>query len=221
MKKKPLVSHWKQLHKKHIAFLMSLKEKHWLWRVLAIGVTFGVFVGVLFFGYVLITLPDITDLNSLEAVQSSEIYDRNGKLLYTIQGDENRINVSLDQIAQQAVDAVLAIEDDQFYHHFGIDIPAIMKALCHEMLLCPTARGGSTLTQQFIKNTFLTNDRRYTRKAREIVAAILLERRYSKDEILQFYLNRIPYGSSIYGIERAANRFLIKALRILIWPKRQ
>jgi penicillin-binding protein 1A len=146
------------------------------------------------------SLPDVNNIKNLAAAQSSAIYDREGNLLYTIHGEENRENVSLKDIAPDAVSAVLAIEDDRFYKHGGVDFGALLMAVCHEAHICPTPRGGSTITQQFIKNAFLSSERTYTRKLKEILLALKLESKYSKDEILEMYLNRIPYGSSVYGI---------------------
>ena len=144
------------------------------------------------------------------AAQSSVILDRNGQVLYTIHGDENREIIPFDSISEYAPLAAMAIEDDEFYEHPGIDIAAIMKAVCSELRLCSQARGGSTITQQFIKNAFLSSERSYTRKAKEILLALQLESKYEKDEIMNMYLNRIPYGSNIYGVEVASKTFFDK-----------
>ncbi len=130
-------------------------------------------------------------------------------MLYSIHGDENRENVPLDQISPYASKAVMAIEDDQFYEHMGIDIPAIGKAFLAELGL-GNARGGSTLTQQYIKNAFLSSERTYSRKLKEIILSLQLESKYDKDQIMEFYLNRIPYGASIYGVEVASKTFFDK-----------
>jgi len=180
-------------------------------RGLALGIGgFVVFVALLVVIFIFPSLPNIDNLQTLAAAQSSQIFDREGNLLYTIHGEENRKVVPLKDISQSAIDAVLAIEDDRFYDHGGVDFGAIIKAVCHEVHLCATPRGGSTITQQFIKNAFLSPERTYTRKIKEIILALQLEGKYSKDEILELYLNRIPYGSSVYGIEQAANIFFGK-----------
>ncbi|MBI5421656.1 penicillin-binding protein, partial [Candidatus Peregrinibacteria bacterium] len=161
------------------------------------------------------TLPDVRDLKGIAAAQSSTIFDREGNPLYVIHGEENRKNVELKNISPSAISASLAIEDDGFYKHGGVDFGAILMAVCHEVRLCPTARGGSTITQQFIKNAYLSSERTYSRKLKEILLALKLESSYTKDEILGMYLNRIPYGSSIYGIERAAETFFGKSSKDL------
>ncbi|MFH0837985.1 MAG: biosynthetic peptidoglycan transglycosylase, partial [Patescibacteria group bacterium] len=159
---------------------------------------------------VIITLPNIDNIRNLVAAQSSLILDRNGEVLYAIHGDENRKIVPFDKISPYAAKAVMAIEDDQFYEHHGVDFKAILVAVCGELHICNTARGGSTITQQFVKNAFLSAERTYTRKAKEIILALQLEGRYSKDEIMEMYLNRIPYGANIYGVEVASQIFFGK-----------
>lgn len=167
------------------------------------------FVAIVIF-YAIVTLPNIDNIHNLVAAQSSVIMDRNGVVLYTIHGDENREIVPLSQISPYVPKAVMAIEDDQFYKHHGIDVGAIMKAICSEVHLCSQPRGGSTITQQYVKNTFLSSERTYIRKLKEIILALELESKYSKDEIMAMYLNRIPYGASVYGVEVAAQTFFGK-----------
>ncbi|MBN2096095.1 penicillin-binding protein [Candidatus Peregrinibacteria bacterium] len=208
MKKKDFLNLWLRL--KHEA--AGAKEKprrilkwiKWLFVAFVVGCTA---IGVIVLLMVLPNLPDIDNIHNLVAAQSSAIYDREGNLLYTIHGEENRESIALADVPQYAIDAVLAIEDDRFYEHGGVDFLAVMKAVCHEVHICSTPRGGSTITQQFIKNAFLSSERTYTRKLKEIIMALQLESRFTKDEILEMYLNRIPYGSSVYGIERAAKAF--------------
>lgn len=142
---------------------------------------------------------------------STLILDREGNLLYTIHGEENRKTLdSLDEIAPSVIDASLAIEDDEFYDHIGIDIPALLKAVASEFGI-GTPRGGSTITQQFVRNSFLSLEHSYTRKYREIMMSLILELKFSKDEILLMYLNEIPYGNNAYGIELAAERYFNKS----------
>ncbi len=179
------------------------------------GIIFFTLGAILVIVTILPSLPDINNIQNLVAAQSSAIHDREGNLLYTIHGEENRENIPLADVPQHAINAALAIEDDQFYEHGGVDFPAIIKAVCHEVHICSTPRGGSTITQQFIKNAFLSPERTYTRKLKEIIMALQLESRFTKDEILEMYLNRIPYGSSTYGIERAANAFFDKSAKDL------
>lgn len=223
MKKSPLIKSWLQI--KTLRNKISYKTKNsfsmWKWfkRLVILGVILvGMIFSWLFFIFIP-SLPDVLDVENLVAAQASEIYDRNGGLLYTIHGDENRKDVSIDVVSSYAIQAILAIEDDAFYEHMGIDLPAILKAVCAELKVCPKARGGSTITQQFIKNAVLTPERSYKRKLAEVVLAFRLEANFSKDKILEMYLNRIPYGSNVYGIERAANVFFDKPASELTLPE--
>lgn len=141
---------------------------------------------------------------------STLIMDREGNLLYTIHGEENRKSLeSLEAISPYLVDATLAIEDDGFYHHIGVDIPALLKAVISQFGI-GTPRGGSTITQQLVKNTILSPERSYIRKYREILISLVIEVKFSKDDILLMYLNEIPYGNNAYGIGLAAERFFDK-----------
>lgn len=195
---------------------MGLKKEpkkilKWIKRLVLAGIGLATAVFVIVLSIILPSLPDIDNIENLVASQSSTIHDKEGNLLYTIHGEENRENVPLEEISEAAIKAILAIEDDQFYEHSGVDYGAFMVAVCGELRICSGSRGGSTITQQFIKNAFLSSERTYTRKAKEMILALQLEARFGKDEILEMYLNRIPYGSSIYGIERASNAFFGKS----------
>lgn len=172
----------------------------------------GIFILMMLFVLFIVfpSLPNIDNIQNLVAAQSSLILDRDGNVLYTIHGDENRKIVSIDKISPYAAQAILAIEDDTFYDHLGIDIGAIFKAVCYEVHICSQPRGGSTITQQYVKNAFLSSERTYSRKLKEIILALKLENKYSKDEILEMYLNRIPYGSNIFGVEVASQKFFGK-----------
>jgi len=202
-------THHYQFGERHLTIVDIIK-----YAVIIFGGFVGFFFLVVLF-YIYPFLPQIDNLQNIVAAQSSVILDREGNVLYTIHGEENRKTVSLADIAANIVHATLAIEDDQFYNHPGIDIAAILKAACSQIHLCGTPRGGSTLTQQFVKNAFLSSERTYTRKIREIILALELERRYTKDQILEMYLNRIPYGSSIFGVEVAAQTFFGKPAKDL------
>jgi membrane peptidoglycan carboxypeptidase len=175
----------------------------------------GFLSGLIMLAVVIASLPNVDNPQNLVAAESSVIMDRNNKVLYTIHGDENRKIVSFENISPYAVQASMAIEDDQFYNHIGIDVWAIMKAMCHEVRVCPQARGGSTITQQFVKNAYLSPERTYTRKLKEILLSLQLESKFSKDEILEMYLNRIPYGSNLFGIEVASQAFFGKPAKEL------
>ncbi len=177
-------------------------------------VFFIISIPVVFVAFFNITknLPDPTTISTNEKIESTKIYDRTGKiLLYNIYGEEKRTIVSSEKINQFLKDATLAAEDDEFYLHKGIDFKSILSALIDDIRNPGQIRGGSTITQQLVKNSFLTSEKTLTRKIKEALLSLKLEKSYTKDEILTFYLNQIPYGSNAYGIESAAITFFNKS----------
>ncbi|MDO8573872.1 MAG: PBP1A family penicillin-binding protein [Candidatus Daviesbacteria bacterium] len=154
-------------------------------------------------------LPTPTKLTSYQQPLTTEIYDRNGELLYRLYKDRNRSLVKLAEIPPFLIQATLAIEDQNFYRHIGIDPPAILRALYHN-LRNESMEGASTITQQLIKNSLLTPEKTYARKLREIILSLWTERIYSKDQILQMYFNETPYGGSIMGIAAASQTYFGK-----------
>ncbi len=184
-------------------------QKTWRYGVLG-ALMMGGTAFLLSFVYFLALLFVFDPLTGIPK-DSTLIYDRTGEnLLYTIHGEENRKTISeLKEISPYLVDATLAIEDDAFYDHIGIDIPGLVKALLYQVGV-GTPRGGSTITQQFVRNGYLTLEKSYIRKYREIMMSLVLELKFSKDDILLMYLNEIPYGNNAYGIELAAERYFDK-----------
>jgi 1A family penicillin-binding protein len=180
------------------------------------GVIVLITVGI---GTIWVASLDIPDLSSFEErriAQSTKIYDRTGEvLLYDLHQDIRRTLVSFDDISHHVKNATVAIEDDQFYNHIGIDVRAIMRAAITNFTQGDLlgGQGGSTITQQVVKNTLLENEKRLTRKIKEAILAIKLERSMSKEAILETYLNESPYGGTIYGIEEAAQSFFNKSAR--------
>jgi penicillin-binding protein 1C len=155
-------------------------------------------------------LPNPNQLINREVAQSTKIYDRTGEnILYEIHGDEKRTLISLSDLPDYVKWAPIAIEDKNFYNHGGFSIWAMFRTAITDVLYHQSA-GGSTLTQQFIKNAVLTPEKSFTRKVKELVLAYRLEQRFSKDEILQMYLNEIPYGSNAYGVEAASEKYFGK-----------
>ncbi len=166
---------------------------------------FGIFV------YYSKDLPNPEKINKRFIPESTKIFDRTGKhLLYEIHGEEKRTVIKFKDIPTSVKYATISLEDQDFYFHHGIKISSIFRAALKDILHKGVAQGGSTITQQFIKNSILTNERTFTRKIKEIILAIEIEQKFSKDEILQMYLNEIPYGSNAYGIEAAAQTFFGK-----------
>lgn len=149
-------------------------------------------------------LPDPQNINSRSVAQSTKIFDRTGAhLLYEI-GEVKRTKITLGNISSHIRDATIAAEDDQFYQHHGLDFSGIIRGVILKPLSGQRVQGGSTITQQLIKNSILTPERTFQRKAKEAVLALELEQRFSKDQILEMYLNEIPYGSQAYGVEAAS-----------------
>ncbi|OGZ33580.1 MAG: hypothetical protein A2Y98_01440 [Candidatus Portnoybacteria bacterium RBG_19FT_COMBO_36_7] len=161
-------------------------------------------------------LPDPSRISERQITQSTKIYDRTGTvMLYDVHGEEKRTVVPFDQISQYLKNATVAVEDANFYNHSGLDFKGIARAVWGVLTGDRSAGGGSTITQQFIKKSMLTDARLYSRKIKEWILSLELEAKYSKDEILGFYLNQIPYGSNAYGIESAAQTFFGKSARDL------
>lgn len=157
-----------------------------------------------------IWLPDVSKLDNLKAAESTEIFDNSGKLLYTIHGDENRERVDYENISKYVIDATVAIEDSDFWNHKGFDLSGMAVGVLHELFGIGSPRGGSTITQQYVKNALLSPEHSYLRKLKELILAIRLERVYTKKEILGLYLNRIPYGNNSYGIQKASEVYFGK-----------
>ncbi len=137
---------------------------------------------------------------------STVILDRNGETLYDIYEDANRIPVSFVDIPQYCKDATIAVEDKEFYKHQGLSATGIVRALLSTIIF-RNVQGGSTLTQQLVKNVLLTNERTLPRKIKEAILAIQIERKYTKEQILQMYLNEAPYGGTAVGMESASQQY--------------
>ncbi len=176
------------------------------------AVTLSIFV----FFYYSRQLPDPNAWQDRKIIQSTKIYDREGKnLLYEIHGEEKRTVIPFNEIPQMVKEATVVAEDAEFYSHSGINIRGIIRAIWADIKGGTLVEGGSSITQQLIKNAYLSPERTLSRKIKELILSIALERRYSKDEILNFYLNQIPYGSNSYGIEAAAQTYFNKPAKEL------
>jgi 1A family penicillin-binding protein len=176
----------------------------------ALGCALFLFI---FFAWISRGLPDPNQLIDREVAQSTKIYDRTGEnILYEIHGDEKRTLVALNEIPENLKWATIDIEDKDFYKHGGFSLWAIFRTAVTNVLFGQKA-GGSTLTQQFIKNSVLTSEKSYVRKIKELILAYRVEKKFSKDEILQMYFNEIPYGSTSYGVEAASRRYFGKSVK--------
>lgn len=179
--------------------------------IVVVGFLLILFTAVIFFAT---QVPSPQDLSTREQVASTKIYDRDGELLYDIFQNYNRTPIKLSEIPEHVKQATIAIEDKDFYKHSGFSIPGIIRSV-FELVIHRRIQGGSTLTQQLVKNALLSGERTLPRKMKEFILAIQVERAYSKNQILEMYLNEIPYGGTAYGIEAAANLYFGKSAKDL------
>ncbi|MBI4598980.1 transglycosylase domain-containing protein [Candidatus Uhrbacteria bacterium] len=221
---------WKHLRRHSLlARLPKGAVKNGILVLVALGLG-GSIALLAFTAYVSRDLPDPNSLSERTIIQSTKIYDRTGQhLLYEIHGDENRTLVKLAEgfcqeegealetdpggIPLFAVQATIAAEDRRFCQHHGFSVKGILRAVFDN--LRGNRYGGSTLTQQLVKQAILSSEKNLTRKLKELVLSIEIERRYSKDQILQIYFNEIPYGSTNYGIQAASQSYFKKDVKDL------
>jgi len=188
---------------------------------------FGLVSTVVFFGLVAMIvgtifafivfardLPSPYKLTARDASLSTKIYDRKGKLLYDIYGDKNRALVKWKELPPYVKQATISMEDKDFYKHSGFSPAGILRSLIN-IFVFRNLQGGSTITQQVVKNTLLSPEQTVTRKIKEFILAIQVERKYNKDEILQIYLNEVPYGGTAWGVESAAQTYFAKEAKDL------
>lgn len=163
-----------------------------------------------------IHLPKPQDIGKVNFALTSHVYDRNGKLLFDFYKDQRRTPVNLNELPSYVAQATIAIEDKDFYNHNGVSlISGIARAFRETYLRNRGLQGGSTITQQLVKTALLSPERTLARKFKEIIIALETERLYSKDKILEMYLNQVPYGGSVYGIEEASRKFFGKSAQEL------
>src|SRR5215472_14076891 len=179
-------------------------------RTAVLLLLWAVTVGGGVFGYFALTLPDTSELTRAERRPSVTIRAADGSLLTTF-GDLFGQPLTLREMSPYLPKAVIATEDRRFYSHFGIDPLGLMRAAVADFTAGHVVQGGSTITQQLAKNLFLTPERSLTRKIRETLLAVWLERKFTKDQILEIYLNRVYLGAGTYGVDAAAHRYFNKS----------
>lgn len=197
----------KYLHKPKFSF-----QKFKKWSLYALIGFFLLIIGL--FAWYSKDLPTPGKIKARQIAESTKIYDRSGNILYDIFGKQKRTVIKFSGMPQDVKDAVVATEDQNFYHHHGVDFRGIFRAAIRT-ISGKRLEGGSTITQQFVKNALLSPERTITRKIKEVILALEIEALYSKEQILEFYLNEIPFGSNNYGIEAAATTFLGKKAKDL------
>ncbi len=160
-------------------------------------------------------LPSPYSIGKINYSLSSHIYDRNNTLLYEIYREQNRTPVTLKELPSFVAEATISIEDKDFYNHQGVAFFSGIIRAVKEMIINKNLQGGSTITQQLVKTALLSPERTITRKIKEVILALWTEKIYSKDKILEMYLNQVPYGGSSYGIEEAAQTYFGKKAKLL------
>ncbi len=165
-------------------------------------------------------IPDFNSFEDRKVVGSTKIYDKTGEvLLFDVHQDIKRTNISFENMGTNIKNATVAVEDSDFYTHNGIKVTSIVRAVLANFLKIGKTQGGSTITQQLVKNTLLTQKKTYARKIKEWVLAIKIEKVMPKEKILELYLNEAPYGGTIYGIEEAAKEYFGKNAADLTLPE--
>lgn len=201
--------------KKELAYFQIKFKKIKRWRInysLFGSLVFTIIFLLISYGiydFVFKDLPSVSDLSTQQQNLTTKILDRNGQVLYRIYEDENRTLVPLQAVSPDLINATIAIEDKNFYQHFGFSLAGIVRALFANAT-SEEIQGGSTITQQLVKSRLLSNERTLQRKLRELLLALVVEGAYEKDQILEMYLNTVPYGGSTYGIEEAAWQYFNK-----------
>jgi penicillin-binding protein 1C len=213
---KPAFEKIKKTNKRRITNLVISGKRNLLKifskRLLVIIILFFILVGGGFWLFWGVPLP--TMLIKTQVPVSTKLYDRNGKIIYEIYVDKRSTPVNIDELPKYVVEATIAIEDKDFYKHHGFSISGIMRA-AYNTIFKNKLQGGSTLTQQLVKNSLLTPERTVKRKLREFALTLVVEMIYSKNQILDLYLNQIPYGSTAYGIGSASELYFGKEARDL------
>ena len=176
-----------------------------------LGLLAGLFIimPILFIMLITKDLPTPENITR-NAKYSSSVLDRNNKVIYQIYEDKNIIPVTLDEISPDLINATIAIEDKNFYQHQGFSVWGIIRSLIKNIIFRRIEGGGSTLTQQLIKNSLLSTEQTIIRKVKELILAVELERRYTKDQILEMYLNQTPYGGTAWGVESSSQYYFAK-----------
>ncbi|MBN2884467.1 PBP1A family penicillin-binding protein [Patescibacteria group bacterium] len=207
---KPKADFWRNNHSPK---KKNLKLKHKLIVIVMLLAALGLLAAFILVAWASRDLPNPNQLINREVAQSTKIYDRSGEhILYEIHGEEKRTLINLEEVPDSVKNATISIEDKNFYKHGGFSIWAMVRTVITNVIYNRKA-GGSTLTQQFIKNAVLSSEKSYVRKIKEIILAQRIEKKFSKDEILQMYLNEIPYGSNTYGVEAASQKYFGKSVR--------
>jgi len=221
-KKKKTVKSRAPMWKRSLAWIGNLLWGNKWKRIVVMSLVFSVVLISAFWWLILKDLPSPNKLDNNPYDISTQIFDRNGNMLYEIYADQNRTPVEIEFLPDYLIQATVATEDKDFYKHQGLAVIGIIRAMGSNVkyLVCEAVpflsctanlQGGSTITQQLVKNTLLSPERTIQRKVKELILSLVIEGSYSKDEILEMYLNQIPYGGTAYGIESASQTYFGKS----------
>lgn len=184
----------------------------WFFVCLVYILLIGIIAGLLAFIYFAKDLPQPEFFSEIQVSQPTRLYDRTGKtLLYTL-GSASQENVDLEKMPKDLINAVIASEDANFYNHQGIDPNGILRSLRINFARKELGVGGSTITQQLIRTSLLSTEKTIPRKIKEIILSLELERRYTKDQIIEWYLNRVPYCHNMNGVQQASKTYFGKTV---------
>jgi penicillin-binding protein 1A len=185
-------------------------------KYMFIGLGILIMIPVIFLGYLIYTFEYETQkLIKYQPRLTTEVYDRNGHKIANLFSDEHRYYVSYSNIPPRLIEALLAIEDTMFFEHDGVNPDAIMRAIIKDISAGKLKEGASTITQQLVKNTLLTREKKFSRKFKEVLYAIRIEQELTKEEILERYFNEIYLGHGYYGVKTASDGYFRKGLKEL------
>ncbi len=189
-----------------------LKNKHTRKNIFILIITIGLFLtGFFVIWFSSLKIPDFNSFEERKIVNSTKILDRTGDVvLYDVNKDIKRTSINFSEMGDKIKNATVAVEDSEFYNHNGIRVLSIIRATVLAKLTGKKVTGGSTITQQLVKNTLLTSQRSIGRKIKEWVLAIKIDKALPKEKILELYLNEVPYGGTIYGIQEASKTYFNK-----------
>jgi len=186
-------------------------RRFWKNLILFTAGSMALIVGIVIIWLSSLRIPDFHSFEGRIVSNSTKIYDKTGEiLLYDIHQDTKRTDISFAEMGTNIKNATVAIEDSEFYNHGGIRLTSIVRAVLSNFFGSSRTQGGSTITQQLVKNTLLTQERSYTRKIKEWVLATKIDNSMPKEKILEYYLNENPYGGNVYGIEQASKTYFNK-----------
>lgn len=192
--------------------ILSLYKKTKRIIIIVLGL---LIIGIISYIFILYGGKLIVDEEKLVLEATTTIETSDGRIIHRLY-HENRTPISIEDIPIHVQDAFIAIEDNRFYSHHGVDFKAIIRAIYRDIIAFDKVEGASTITQQLAKNLFLENEKTWMRKTKEVMAALYLERSFSKEEILELYLNKIYFGQGVYGIELASQKFFSKPAKELL-----